>query len=181
MSIGPSPTGPDKRKGRPRRSAQPDATPHDQPEVHSEMASANGPAGYTLAQASAQALCRTCSLPLPVPFEESARHSRGATQCPGCARPFPIDWIKGFSAPVLWNDTWTTSHGLRVRGIVVGEANGGARRRWIQSILFGREPVSSYSHDPAGDPGALSHHTEDSSIPMTEVDIMSTGEENDGC
>ncbi len=65
----------------------------------------------------------------------------------GCARPFPLAWVRAFSTPGLWYNAWTTAEGLRVRAVVVGATDGGARRRWTEAILFGGGSVSPYSHD----------------------------------
>ena len=148
--------GPGIRRGESRRIGRPAATPDDHPELHSETAFSNDNAGCTSAQIAVGTSCHFCGLPLgvsSVQLERSVPRLRGATPCLGCSRVFPLDWVRAFSAPVLWYNAWTTTEGLRVRAVVVGAADGGARRRWTEAILFGGGSVSLYRHDPGDDAG----------------------------
>ena len=148
--------GPGTRKRESRRIGRPATTPDDHPELHSETAFSNDNAGRTLAQTAVGTSCHFCGLPLgvsPEQPEQSVPRLRGVTPCPGCSRPFPLAWVRAFSAPVLWYNAWTTSESLRVRAVVVGITDGGARRRWTEGILFGGGGVSPHNHDLGDDAG----------------------------
>ena len=145
--------GPGPRKGGSRRIGHPAATPGDHPELNSERAFFNHNADCTSPQTAIGTSCHFCGLPPSVCPEQPERpvpRLCGTTPCLVCASAFPLAWARSFSAPVLWSNAWTTAEGLRVCAVVVGAADGGARRRWTEAILFGDGSVSPDRDDLGG-------------------------------
>ena len=156
MSNGLSRAGPSIRRRKSRRIERPAAIPSDHPMLHSETDFADGNAGYILAQTAVDTSCQFCGLPLdvsPKQPDQSVIRPPLLQSVPKVLSSIPLAWVQAFSAPVLWYNTWTTAEGPRLRAVVVGAADGGARCRWIDAILFGGGNVPLQSNNPDDDFG----------------------------
>ena len=175
--------GPGIRRGESRRIGRPAATPGDHPELHSETAFSNGNAGCTSAQTAVETSRHSCGLPQIGSREQLDR----SVPRLGRSRTFPLAWAWAFSAPVPWSNAWTAAEGLRVRAVVVGAADGGARRPWTETILSGGGSVSPYGRDPGDDAGpdgaagarVLAYRPPDCSGALAEVASTVSGDQKE--